>query len=142
MLRCSPSFYNHPQYDGVIINTSDGQYIAEFIQLFECEYKGHLYPLALVHPCDLPIRDGQEHWKLQRDKDLGFYHVRARPRLHSAFTSINAITCGALLVKDPDSDLEYGQDYFVVDIIDTDMFLQLKGLRNLLQNYKVPDNQD
>ncbi|KAK0471415.1 hypothetical protein IW261DRAFT_1572106 [Armillaria novae-zelandiae] len=27
LLRCSPSFYNHPHYDGVIINTNRGAYI-------------------------------------------------------------------------------------------------------------------
>ncbi|KAK0483052.1 hypothetical protein EDD18DRAFT_1112326 [Armillaria luteobubalina] len=38
LLCCSPSFYNHPCYDGVIINTDEGVYIGRLVQLFECEY--------------------------------------------------------------------------------------------------------
>ncbi|KAK0473861.1 hypothetical protein IW261DRAFT_1423234 [Armillaria novae-zelandiae] len=38
LLRCSPSFYNHPHYDAVIINTNKGAYIGQLVQLFECEY--------------------------------------------------------------------------------------------------------
>ncbi|KAK0443658.1 uncharacterized protein EV420DRAFT_1277887, partial [Desarmillaria tabescens] len=123
LLRCSPMFYNHPRYDGVIVNTTDGLYVAELIQLFECEFNEQKYPLALVHPYDAPVTDGHLRWKHQRDKDLGFYRVRACPRIHSAFVSIYSIVHDALLVKDADSDLNNGQDYFIVDIIDTDMFL-------------------
>ncbi|PBK62835.1 hypothetical protein ARMSODRAFT_990404 [Armillaria solidipes] len=123
LLWCSPMFYNHPRYDGVIINTTDGLYVAQLIQLFECEFDGQKYPLALVHPYDAPVTDGHLRWKHQRDKDLGFYRVRARPRIHSAFVSIYSIIRGALLVADADSDLSNGQDYFIIDIIDTDMFL-------------------
>ncbi|KAK0465700.1 hypothetical protein IW261DRAFT_1553974 [Armillaria novae-zelandiae] len=48
LLRCSPSFYNHPCYDGVIINTNRRAYIGQLVQLFECEYLEQRYPLALI----------------------------------------------------------------------------------------------
>ncbi|KAK0479440.1 hypothetical protein EDD18DRAFT_1113786 [Armillaria luteobubalina] len=63
LLRCSPSFYNHPRYDGVIINTDEGVYIGRLVQLFECEYLEQRYPLALVHPFDITVTDGRQHWK-------------------------------------------------------------------------------
>ncbi|KAK0457561.1 uncharacterized protein EV420DRAFT_1621072 [Desarmillaria tabescens] len=52
---------------------------AKLIQLFECEFNEQKYPLALVHPYDAPVTDGHLRWKHQRDKDLGFYRVRACP---------------------------------------------------------------
>ncbi len=48
-------FYNHPRYDGVINNTTNGLYVAQLIQLFECEFDRQRYPLALVHPYDAPV---------------------------------------------------------------------------------------
>ncbi len=125
-------FYNHPQYDGVIINTTDGLYVAQWIQLFECEFDGQRYPLALVHAYAAPVTDGHLRWKHQRDKDLRLYQVRAHPRIHSAFVSIYSIIHGALLVADADSDLSNGQDYFIVDIIDTDMYLRFKEIGSKL----------
>ncbi|KAK0471475.1 hypothetical protein IW261DRAFT_1425114 [Armillaria novae-zelandiae] len=137
LLRCSPSFYNHPRYDGVIINTDKGAYIGQLIQLFECEYLEQRYPLALVHPFDLTVTDGGECWKFQRDKDLGLYRLRARPRVFSQIVSIYSIIRGVLLVKDNSSDLSNGQDYFVVDTIDTDMFFRMKRLTGVLKYRNV-----
>ncbi|KAK0492589.1 hypothetical protein EDD18DRAFT_1108963 [Armillaria luteobubalina] len=65
LLHCSPNFYNVPCYDGVIINTEKGVYIGQLIQLFECEYLEQQYPLALVHPFDVTVTDGGQHWKFQ-----------------------------------------------------------------------------
>ncbi|PBK84231.1 hypothetical protein ARMGADRAFT_854184, partial [Armillaria gallica] len=100
LLRCSPSFYNESHYDGVMINTDKGAYIGQLIQLFECEYLSQRYPLALVHPFDVKVTDGGQRWKFQRDKDLGFYCLRARPRVFSQFVSIYSIIHGVLLVED------------------------------------------
>ncbi|KAK0492034.1 hypothetical protein EDD18DRAFT_1080209 [Armillaria luteobubalina] len=137
LLRCSPSFYNHPRYDGVIINTDEGVYIGRLVQLFECEYLEQRYPLALVHPFDITVTDGRQHWKHRRDKDLGFYRIRAHPRVYSQFVSIYAIICGVLLVEDNSSDLSNGQDYFVVDTVDADIFFRMKRIKSLLKYQKV-----
>ncbi|KAK0483354.1 hypothetical protein IW261DRAFT_1549818 [Armillaria novae-zelandiae] len=125
LLHCSPSFYNHPCYDGVIINTDKGAYIGQLIQPFE------------FHPFDLTVTDGGEHWKFQRDKDLGFYCLRAHPQVFSQIVSIYSIIRGVLLVKDNSSDLSNGQDYFVVDTIDTDMFFRMKRLTGVLKYRNV-----
>ncbi|KAK0482734.1 hypothetical protein IW261DRAFT_1550495 [Armillaria novae-zelandiae] len=137
LLRCSPSFYNHPHYDGVIINTNRGAYIGWLVQLFECEYLEQRYPLALVHPFDITVTDGREHWKHQRDRDLGFYRVRACPRVYSQFVSIYAIIRGVLLVEDNSSDLSNGHDHFVVDTVDSDIFFRMKKIKSLLKYQKV-----
>ncbi|KAK0470789.1 hypothetical protein EDD18DRAFT_1315381 [Armillaria luteobubalina] len=137
LLRCNPSFYNNPRYDGVIINTDRGVYIGRLIQLFECEYLEQKYPLALVHPFDITVTDGRQRWKHQHDRDLGFYRVRARPRVYSQFVSIYAIIRGVLLVEDNSSDLGNGQDYFVVDTIDSDMFFRMKKIKSLLKYQRV-----
>lgn len=137
LLRCSPSFYNEPRYDGVMINTDKGAYIGQLIQLFECEYLSQRYPLALVHPFDIKVTDGRQRWKFQRDKDLGFYRLRARPRVFSQFVSIYSIIRGVLLVEDSSSDLSNGQDYFVVDTVDADMFFRMKKVSGLLKYRKL-----
>ncbi|KAK0467597.1 hypothetical protein IW261DRAFT_1553860 [Armillaria novae-zelandiae] len=137
LLRCSPSFYNHPHYDGVIINTNRGAYIGQLVQLFECEYLEQRYPLALVHPFDITVTDGRQCWKHQCDRDLGFYHVCARPRVYSQFVSIYAIICGVLLVEDNSSDLSNGHDYFVVDTVDSDIFFRMKKIKSLLKYQNI-----
>ncbi|KAK0460753.1 hypothetical protein IW261DRAFT_1349625, partial [Armillaria novae-zelandiae] len=137
LLRCSPSFYNHPRYDGVIINTNKGAYIGQLVQLFECEYLEQRYPLALVHPFDITVTDGRQRWKHQCDRDLGFYRVHARPRVYSQFVSIYAIIRGVLLVEDNSSDLSNGHDYFVVDTVDSDIFFRMKKIKSLLKYRKV-----
>ncbi|PBK93072.1 hypothetical protein ARMGADRAFT_1030502 [Armillaria gallica] len=98
LLRCSPSFYNEPRYDGVMINTDKGAYIGQLIQLFE------------FHPFDVKVTDGGQRWKFQRDKDLGFYCLHAHPQVFSQFVSIYSIIRGVLLVEDSSSDLSNGQD--------------------------------
>ncbi|KAK0490118.1 hypothetical protein EDD18DRAFT_1080586, partial [Armillaria luteobubalina] len=137
LLHCSPNFYNAPRYDGVIINTEKGVYIGQLIQLFECEYLEQRYPLALVHPFDVTVTDGGQHWKFQQDKDLGFYRLRACPWVFSQFVSIYSIIRGVLLVEDNSSDLSNGQDYFVVDTIDADMFFRMKKIAGLLKYHNV-----
>ncbi|KAK0471581.1 hypothetical protein IW261DRAFT_1344360, partial [Armillaria novae-zelandiae] len=137
LLCCSPSFYNHPRYDGVIINTNRGAYIGRLVQLFECEYLEQRYPLALVHPFDITVTDGREHWKHQCDRDLGFYRVCACPRVYSQFVSIYAIIHGVLLVEDNSSDLSNGHDHFVVDTVDSDIFFRMKKIKSLLKYRKI-----
>ncbi|KAK0219569.1 hypothetical protein EDD85DRAFT_924068 [Armillaria nabsnona] len=96
LLRCSPSFYNEPRYDGVMINTDKGAYIGQLIQLFECEYLSQQYLLALVHSFDVTVTDGGQCWKFQQDKDLGFYRLRACLRVFSQLVSIYSIIHGVL----------------------------------------------
>lgn len=117
-LRCSPKFFGAPHFDCVFIKMTEEKVIlGRLLFLFECSVGDHRLPLALVHPFDAPTGA-----RLRKDKDLNFFRVCARPRGQAQFFSINSIIRGALLVQDTHFD------YLVVDTIDTDMFLRVKGM--------------
>ncbi|KAJ7265517.1 hypothetical protein C8J57DRAFT_992587, partial [Mycena rebaudengoi] len=77
------------------------------------------HAFALVQPMDAGT--GQ---LTSKDKALGFYRVRAKPRQNSEFISVHSIVRGALLVPAGDRHGEY----LVVDVVDEDMFLRLKSM--------------
>ncbi|KAK0218429.1 hypothetical protein EDD85DRAFT_797559 [Armillaria nabsnona] len=70
-LRCSPNFYNHPQYDYLLVDSTKCPFFTQLIMVFTCIIGGKEFPLALVHPFDQPIDAATE----KLDKDLGFYRV-------------------------------------------------------------------
>lgn len=80
------------------------------------------YSLALVQTYDAHIPAAE---KPASDADLDMIRVRARPRKESTFIFIDSIIRGALLVDTRDNDC--GDECFVVDSVDTDMFLRLRG---------------
>lgn len=116
-LRCNPSFHNAPRFDCVFIHTNEKVIVGRLLFIFECPVGKDLYPLALIHPFDAPTGT-----RLRKDKQLNLFRVRARPRAQAEFFSIRSILRGALLVHDA------GLDYFVVDTVDTDMFLRVKKM--------------
>jgi hypothetical protein len=87
--------------------------------IFTCVVNGATYPIALIQPLDAPVGP-----RRQKDKDLGFWQLRERPRASCEFFSVRSIVCGAVIAP----DFEKPGEYLVVDTIDTDMFLRLKGL--------------
>jgi hypothetical protein len=119
-LRCSPSFYNAPRYDCVIVHANNGPFFARLMLLFTCRVANQTYPLALIQPYDMPIGI-----RTRKDKDLRFWRIRAKPRSSSIFISCRSIIRGAMVVPD------FGEsgDYLVVDGVDTDMFLRMNALR-------------
>ncbi|KAG1890839.1 hypothetical protein F4604DRAFT_1888578 [Suillus subluteus] len=100
-LQCNSSFHNAPRFDCVFIQTNEKVIVGCLLFLFECPVGKDLFCLALIHPFDAPT---------------------ARPRAQAEFFSIRSIIRGALLVHDADLD------YFVVDTVDTDMFLHVKEM--------------
>ncbi|KAG1787539.1 uncharacterized protein HD556DRAFT_1246712 [Suillus plorans] len=96
-LRCNPSFYGHERRHCTLIRThnKDGNDRNIFVRLLFM-------------------------FKYVVDQDLRFTHLRAQPAALSEFISIHSIIHGALLVPNYDSDT----DFFVVDYVDTDMFLR------------------
>jgi hypothetical protein len=123
-LRCSPKFHSRLRQDFVIVQTATGQPIfAQLLLLFKCRFAGKDYPLALIQPFDQPIPARE---RPKKDKDLDLYRVRARPRKLAEFIFMDSIIRGALLVNSFDS--QYGDECFVIDTVDTDMFLQLRSL--------------
>ncbi|KAG2112434.1 hypothetical protein DEU56DRAFT_874374 [Suillus clintonianus] len=107
-LRYSPMFHNAPRYDSVI---------SHLIFVFMCLVGDASYPMALIHPCDAPIQN-----RPLKDRHLGLWQVRAQPWRKSEFVFADSIIREALLLE----DCSQPGDFFVVDSVDTDMFLCMK----------------
>lgn len=126
-LRCSPSFFGQPRYDGVIIHKAgnslshDAEYaFAQLIFVFIVVVDEHTYPLALVHLMD------HKRPSRRMDKDLSLYRIRAKPRSQAMFIPVRSIVRGALLFPVPAKTNEF----FVVDTVDADMYLRVKAIFN------------
>jgi hypothetical protein len=119
-LRCSPMFHNSPRYDGVIIQSLDTFFFGKLIFIFSCTVNSVSYPIALIHPLDVPIGV-----RRQLDQDLGIIRLKAVPEASTEFISVHSIIRGALIVEDFDNPREV----LVIDMVDADMFLRLKGLK-------------
>ncbi|KAG1841300.1 hypothetical protein DFJ58DRAFT_718174 [Suillus subalutaceus] len=116
-LRCSSSFHDNECRDCALIRTQDkdghDKYIfVKLLFVFKLTVCNCTLDLALVLPMD-----ASPHLRLTR--------LHARPAALSEFVTLHSIIRGALLVPD------FGNhgDYFLVDYVDTDMFLRVK--RNL-----------
>lgn len=119
-LRCNPNFHGHPRYDGVILDTGNSSVIfGKLLHIFICQVGQSLEPIALVWPLDAPTGV-----RLRKDKHLGLYRVRAKPRAQAEFFSLRSLIWGAVLVEDLD---RYG-NFFVMDVANTDMFLRTKTI--------------
>ncbi|KAG2096721.1 uncharacterized protein F5147DRAFT_747547 [Suillus discolor] len=110
-LRCNPSFYGHEWRDCTLIRShnKDGNDRNIFYVVSE-----QTLDLALVQPMDSLLST-----RCTADRDLRFTRLHARPTASSEFISLHSIIHGALLVPSYDSNT----DFFVVDYVDTDMFL-------------------
>ena len=118
-LRCNPCFHNRERYDAALVKTMAGNIFVCLAFVFTCEVGGKVHPFALVQPLD--VRTGQ---RTPKDKVLGLHRVRQRERKNCEFISAHSIIRGALLAPDFDKR----GDYFVVDVIDADMYFRLKAL--------------
>jgi hypothetical protein len=77
------------------------------------------HPWAFIQPYDSPIRGLTD-----KEKDLELYRVRAQSRGSAEFVDARSIIRGVLLVP----TFEKEDDYFVFDVLDTDIFLRMKEL--------------
>ncbi|KAG1733838.1 hypothetical protein EDB19DRAFT_1896555 [Suillus lakei] len=115
-LRSNPCFFGSPRFDCVFIRLTENKVIlGRLVFCFECLVGNNTFPLALVHPFDVPTG-----LRTRKDKDLNLYRVHARPRAQAQFFPVRSFIRGALLIVDGPSD------YLVVDTTDTDMFLRIK----------------
>lgn len=96
---------------------------AQILLVFKFTFANVEYSLALVQPYNEPIASRS---RPKKDRDLGFLRVRSAARTPSDFIFVDSIVRGALLVDARDHD----RDKLVVDIIDTDMFLRLRGFQS------------
>ena len=86
--------------------------------MFTCQISTFgTFKFALVRPYTL-ARLGR-----RLDRDFQLTRVKALPSTSSMFIPLESIICGVVLVP---SDSE--NEYFVVDHLDSDMFLRMKAL--------------
>ncbi|KAG2148370.1 hypothetical protein BD769DRAFT_1624790 [Suillus cothurnatus] len=104
----------------VFIQTQNGIILGRLVFLFQCAIGNDILSLALIHPFDAPTGP-----QPRQDKQLNLLRVHAQPCAKAEFFSVQSIICGALLVQDSGSN---PLDYFVVDTIDTDMFLRVREM--------------
>ncbi|KAG1793018.1 hypothetical protein EV424DRAFT_1548534 [Suillus variegatus] len=125
-LQCNPSFHGCEHRDCALIRTldkdgNDKNIFVRILFMFKFTVSNHTFELALVLPMDAPTGS-----RRSMDHDLGLTRLRARPLASSEFISLQSIVHGALLVPDYDNN----GDFFLVDLVDTDMFLHAKSLRS------------
>lgn len=104
-----------------MVNVDGGKIMfARLVFVFTCNFQDMVEPLALIQPYDAPtgVRSRQ-------DRELGLYRVRSQPRQQSEFIPLQSIIRGALLFPDQDQP----DEFFVMDLADTDMFIRMKKLR-------------
>ncbi len=121
-LRCSPQFFGHPRYDGVIFQADEHGTLqfGKLKDVFIVEVADKKYPIAFIdayHVVSGP--------RTTVDEALGLCRLRMdRQHDHGTmFIHVDSIVRGALLVQD--HAVSVYDDYFVIDIIDSDMFLRL-----------------
>ena len=118
LLRCNESFFHHPRYDYVLIQTGDAFSFAQLLSLFWIQTDAMTHSLALVQLYGKPSGSVR-----RKDRDLGLHRVRLKSSPY-AIIPLESIVRGALLVKDPDIQ----GDYFIVDTVDSDIFLCMDSI--------------
>ncbi|KAI0681797.1 hypothetical protein C8T65DRAFT_598069, partial [Cerioporus squamosus] len=121
-LRCSPKFFGHPRYD-FIIYKADELGTLKFGRLkdvFISEVAEKKYPIAFIEAYG--VVSGP---RSALDSDLGLCRLRMNRSCDhgTTFVHIQSIVRGALVVQDHGSGPVH-EDYLVIDIIDSDMFLR------------------
>jgi hypothetical protein len=88
--------------------------------MFTCRVRGQDCRLALVLPLKKSIRPSTR----DDDKALSIHRWQAQDRDKCRVIPLDCIIRGAVLVKDP----AHAKDYFLIDMLDGDMYLRVKGL--------------
>lgn len=122
-LRCNPNFQHEPRYDCVLVDSTPSPFFARLIFLFTCGVGDQNYPMALIQPFDSVYKHRNRQ---QKDTDLEFLRLRENLRRDSEFISIHSIIRGAVIVS-CDEPMANGRcDYFLFDVLDSDMFLRAR----------------
>jgi hypothetical protein len=119
------NFHGCEQRDCTLIRThdKDGNDKAIFVRIllmFKYTVCDHTFEFALILPMDSPIGP-----RCIMDQDLGLTRLRAQPLVSSEFIPLQSIIRSALLVLDFDNY----RDVFLIDLVDTDMFLHAQRLQ-------------
>ncbi|KAJ7509461.1 hypothetical protein B0H11DRAFT_2168801 [Mycena galericulata] len=117
-LRCNPNFHGQKRYDGALVKTADGHIFVQLIYMFSWTAEKKSHPFALV----LPLAT---HATVSRkDRALRLHRLHTQPRRNSEFISAHSIVRGVALAPDFDN----AGEFFIVDIVDTDISLRLKEM--------------
>lgn len=102
-----------------MVQNGDGKALfGKLLFVFVCYVADEqLEPLALIQPMYIPTGCRE-----RKDTHLGLYRLTAQPRNESVLVSTRVIIRGALLAKANDKP----NDFFAVDMVDSDMFIRLK----------------
>ena len=121
-LRCSPEFHHHERHDFVLVDHPRlGISFAQLVRLFTCKVGSVEYPLALIQVLE---RDSRSVQVKRVDESASTFRLHMRSRSQCEVIPLHAIIHGALLV----ADLKYKGDYFVIDTLDTDMYLRVAAM--------------
>ena len=118
-LQCNPSFFGSLRFDTALIqHTADKMVFVRLLFMFTCQISTFgTFKFALVQPYTL-ARSGH-----RLDCDFQLTRVKALPSTSSMFIPLESIIRGAVLVPSDSAN-----KYFVVDHLDSDMFLRMKAL--------------
>ena len=115
-LRCNESFYNTERRDHVPVSSEGHHFFACLLRLFKITVDDKTHAFAYVELYCRPPGSLR-----RKDRDLGLYRLK---RQKYEIISLKSVVREAVLVRES----ENSDDYFVVDTIDADMFLRMKGL--------------
>ena len=120
-LWCSPNFHGRVHYDCVIVHGVNHDFFAWLLFIFTYKLGEHDLPFALIQPfADVH----HQHKRCKKDQELCFHWLWAKNQGHSVFINLKSIFCGAFLVP----ALDRQDEYIIVDVVDTDMFLQIQNM--------------
>ncbi|KIK51836.1 hypothetical protein GYMLUDRAFT_377235 [Collybiopsis luxurians FD-317 M1] len=117
LLQCNPNFQNAPRFDFIIFATVTGPVFAQLRYLFVCTVAEIQYPIALIQAYKVV------HAQPQVDRELGL--LRVRKERATELISVQSIIRGAVLIPASNDPL-LSDEMLVWDVLDGDMFLQLK----------------
>ena len=122
-LRCNAEFHGNERRDFVFLNHPRiGDKFGRLVLIFTCRVDSYDYPLALVQM----LEPGSRNSEVRRvDKSLSIYRYHMQPRNRCEVIPLDWIVRGALFVADP----KYAGDYFLIDTVDSDMYLRVMETR-------------
>ncbi|KAJ3540473.1 hypothetical protein NMY22_g4276 [Coprinellus aureogranulatus] len=128
-LRMNASFHSRERFDCGLFSVYGHSFVfAQMVAVLGVELDGVEYLVAVILPYDEKLT-GSTREKQQRDRDLMFHRLRARPRkADSAVVLARTLVRGALLVPDF-AEKWPGDEYLVMDVVDADMWLRMKDIR-------------
>lgn len=107
---------------------------AQLLYVFTIEVQGKTQKLAFILPYDQMLDSTRE--TQQRDKDLRFTRIRARPRSKSTFIYIESILRGVLLIQDHSA--EFPDEFIVAELVSDDIWMRMKhDLSGMRLEYNV-----